>query len=108
MISKEQFVRIINRLQETDDIRNKVNEILRSATDNILCDFTSAAGLMICHEDLVVEILENMFDSDMISYWIYELDYGKDYIDGCIIDEHNEIVNIKTPEDLYDYLIGGL
>lgn len=108
MITKEQFVRIINRLKEAYDIQNKVNEIFKNATDNILCDFTNAAGLMICHEDLVVEILENMFDSDMISYWIYELDYGKDYIDGCVVDEHNEIINIKNPEDLYNYLIGGL
>lgn len=107
MIKKEQFVEIINRLQEAHDIQDKINEIFRNATDNIICDFANSAGLMICNEDLIIELLEDMFDNDMISYWIYELDYGKDYIDGCIVDEKNEIVNIKTPENLYDYLISA-
>ena len=108
MINKEQFVKIINRLQEAYDIQNKVNEIFRNATDNIISDFANSAGLMICHEDLIIELLENMFDNDIISYWIYELNYGKNYVDGCVVDEHDEIINIKTSEDLYDYLVSGL
>ena len=108
MLNKEEFIKIINRLKEANDIQDRVNDIFREAEDNILCDFTNAGSLMICHEDIVVELLENIFDTDMISYWIYELDYGRDYIDGCIVDEHNEVVNIETAEDLYDYLIRSM
>ena len=106
MISKEEFIRIINRLKETDEIKNKVNEIIRNSTDSMISDYTDAGSLMICHEDIVLKLLEKMFnDTDILSYWLYELDYGKKYKAGCISDENGDI-DIATPDKLYDYLIG--
>lgn len=105
MISKEEFVEIINRLKETDDIKNKVNEIFRKSTDSKLTGYLEASSLMICHEEIVVKLLEIIFnDYETISYWLYELDYGRKYTDGCISDEAGNI-DISTPEKLYEYLI---
>lgn len=105
MISKEEFIRIINRLKETDEIKNKVNDLIRNSTDSIISDFTEAGSLMICHEDIVVKLLEKMFnDGETLSYWIYELGYGKKYKAGCISDENGDI-DISTTEKLYEYLI---
>jgi hypothetical protein len=60
---------------------------------------------MICHEDLVVKLLENIFDdNDTISYWLYERNYGRDYQKGDIIDNGKK-VDLSTPGKLYDYLI---
>ena len=45
-----------------------------------------------------------------ISYFIYELDYGRDYEEGCITDQDGNNIDFSTAEKLYDYLnsnIGG-
>ena len=42
-------------------------------------------------------------DSDLISWWIYELDYGRNFKMGDLIDNGVEI-DLSTPEKLYDYL----
>ena len=39
-----------------------------------------------------------------ISYFIYELDYGRDYKHGCVADD-NGIVDMGTPEALYELLV---
>lgn len=108
MISKEEFIEIIDRLKETDDIKTQVNRIIRNSTDSCLSDFTDAGSIMICHEDLVVKLLENMFNNnDVISYWLYERNYGRDYKTGDITDNGKKI-NLSTPGKLYDYLIKSM
>ena len=105
MINKDKFINILERLKATDDTVKQINDILYNCRDTVEADFTSGSSMMICHEDLVIELLENMFDTDMISYFIYELDYGKKYIDGCVQNSDGSIIDISTSEKLYDYLL---
>lgn len=106
MITKKEFVEIINRLKETDDIKNKVNSIIRESRDSAIADFTKAGSLMICHEDIVVKLLENMFnDTDTISWWLYDRDYGRKFKIGDIYHNDGYKPDLTTPEKLYDYLL---
>lgn len=109
MISKGQFVTIINKMKLVDDFVNEVNDKtrqLRETLDDSFIDFFDGNSLFVAHTDLVVKLLENMFnDNDMISYWIYELNYGRDYKDGYISDCDGNNIDISTVEKLYDYLI---
>lgn len=105
MISKEKFVEIINRLRNTDDTVNKVNEIFKNTLDNNMSDFMNAASLMICHEDIVVNLLENIFnDKDTLAWWLYEENYGRNFKIGDFEDNGIKI-DLTTIENLYDYLI---
>jgi hypothetical protein len=46
-----------------------------------------------------------MGDKDSwIEYWIYELDFGKNYKEGCVMDK-GEFVPLETSEDLYNMLV---
>jgi hypothetical protein len=47
-------------------------------------------------------------DNDMISWWIFELNYGKDYKDGYIQDCDGNNIDISTVEKLYDYLVAEM
>lgn len=108
MISKEEFCEIIKRLKETDDIVDKVNNMFNSSIDSKISDFMNAASLMICHEDIVVKLLEKIFnDTQNISWWLYECNYGKNFKIGDLIDNGKEI-DLTTPEKLYDYLIENM
>lgn len=109
MITKKEFVDIVNRLKETDDFVNMVNNKARELRDAIESDFFNACGLSISHESTVVKLLEDMFnDYDTISWWLYDLDYGRDYEAGDFQDENGNEIDISTPEKLYDYLVANL
>ncbi len=104
-MDKRSFAKIINALKSADKLQRDINALMRTAKENIENDFMNGASLMINHECIVIELLEEiMKDScDTISWWIYETEYGKSRPE--IYDsEGNVMVDLKTPEDLYDYL----
>ena len=105
-LTKQEFVDILNRLQEATELVDKVEELFRDSRDNIECDFCNGAGLQISHEGIVVKLLEKLMQDSAgnISYFIYELDYGKEYREDCVSDKNGNI-DISTPEKLYDYLM---
>ncbi len=105
MITKEQFIKIINRLRDYNDLQDKIQDLFRDNIDNQEMDFMNAGSICVGHETIVVELLENMFnDTDTISYWLYECNYGRDFKLGNMIVDGEEI-DLSTPEKLYDYLI---
>lgn len=108
IISKDKFVEIINRLKNYNNLQDKINDLFKENIDNKEMDFMDAGSICIGHESVVVYLLENMFDTDMISYWIYDLEYGKKYREGCVLDANMKIIDISTVEKLYDYLIQSL
>ena len=59
---------------------------------------------------ILTETLEphlNKRDDAMIEYFIYELDFGKKYSEGCYSVD-NENVDISTTEKLYDHLLSEI
>ena len=105
-LTKQEFVDILGRLREAAELVDKVEELFRNSRDNLECDFCNGAGLQISHEGIVVKLLEKLMKDSFgnISYFIYELDYGREYREGCISDENGNI-DISTPEKLYDFLM---
>lgn len=88
IISKQEFVNIINKLKQVNDFVNETNTKAKQLNDAIISDFFNASSLSISHEIIVVRLLTKMFnDRDTISWWIYELEFGTKYIDGCFTDE---------------------
>ena len=109
LLTKEEFVDIITRLRESSDLVDKVDTLFRESRENVECDFCNAAGLQISHEPIVVNLLQKIMrdEAEDISYFIYELDYGRDYKHGSVTDS-NSVVDMGTPEALYELLIHQL
>ena len=108
MISKEKFVEIFNRLKNYNTLQIKIQDLFNNLIDNREQDFMNAGSICIGHESIVIYLLEEMFNTDLISWWIYELDYGIYYTKGCLQKEENGkaiSIDVSTPEKLYDYLI---
>ena len=109
LISKTQFVEIIKKLKESDELVEKVNDLFNSTDEARSSGYINAGRLMISHEDIVVKLLETMFnDYDYISYWLYELNYGRNYENGCLKEATGKNINISTPEKLYDFLVKNM
>jgi len=58
-------------------------------------------------EVAIVRLLENVFNDkgQWIQYFLYELDWGKKYEDGCITDTDGSFIRLSTIEELYNFLI---
>lgn len=106
MISKEKFCEIINRLKNYQELQDQINKLFKNQIDNKEMDFMNAGSICIGHETVVVDLLESIFETDSISWWIYEKDYGKDFEIGDIVEiDSGYKPDLTTPEKLYDYLI---
>lgn len=106
MITKKEFIEIINKLKEVNDFVNETNHKAKKLNDAIVSVFFNASSLSISHENIVVKLLENIFnDKDIISWWLYELDYGREFKKGYLQDAKGLDVDVSTAGKLYDYLI---
>ena len=102
-LSKEKFVKAINELKEADRIASEVNKIFDESTLNL--DFCNAQEMSVYHADLVVDLLDTMFDDDLISIWCFEWNYGKKFKKG-FYQINGVDIDLSTAEKLYDHLIG--
>ena len=106
MITKQEFIKIINNLKEVNDFVYETNRRAEKLNDAIISDFYNTMSLSISHENTVVQLLENMFnDKDIISWWLYELDYGREFKKGYLKDENGFDIDVSSAGKLYDYLI---
>lgn len=56
--------------------------------DKTICDFCNGASLQISHENVVVVLLRKLMQDafENIDYFIYELDYGRKYKPGMLVE----------------------
>lgn len=104
-LSKYEFVSIITRIRDANELVDQMDELCRKSRNRIECDLGNGAGFMIAHESIVVKLLEKLMrDRDeYIFHFIYELEYGKNYEPGTIMNQEQD-VDLSTSEALYDYL----
>jgi len=100
MITLEQFKSAlfdIKRFQEAQDSINNGFKMLGQ----------DSRIMITLPESLVVKLLEAVFNDkgEWIQYFLYELDWGKKYEDGCITDTDGSFIKLSTIEELYEFLI---
>ena len=103
-ISKDDFCKIIRRMQAADDLKRKIDNLIFETVE-VESDFLSGYGMCVDHSGLVVDCLEMLtYDyAHLISWWVWEADYGRDKDMKMYIDDDEP--NLSTPELLYDYLL---
>lgn len=104
MLSKDEFVRVIDFIQEKDKLQAKFCDVLEDLSTGFVDAF-----IYDDYENLVIKLLNNCLNLDekdeTITYFIADLDFGKKYYDGCFTDVDTlENIDISTAEKLYDYL----
>ena len=109
MVSKKEFVEIIERLKNYNDLQNKINSLFNNLIDNEENDFCNAGSICIGHEKIVTNLLKNMFNDkdDTISWWLYECNYGRNFELGNL-EVNGKAIDLTTSEKLYDYLVNNM
>ena len=103
IMSKESFCKVMDNYKSMFNFTDEMNDLF----DKYKMDGNIYPPM--CTET-VIDLLEFIFNdkNQWISYWIFELDFGKDYEDGYVKDEHGEVIPLKTTEDLYDLLVRNM
>lgn len=103
ILSKKDFCNIIDKLKRNEEYIDKLNDVFKTYKSETQVFST---GL----ESSIVEILEIIFndtEENWISYWCWELDFGKYYSEGTVTESNGKAIPLKTAEDLYDFLIAN-
>lgn len=103
IMSKESFCQVIDNYKSMWDFTDEMNDLF----DKYKMDGNIYPPM--CTET-VIDLLEFIFNdkNQWISYWIFELEFGKQYEDECIKWEDGEVIPLKTAEDLYDLLVRNM
>lgn len=100
MICFEQFKGFIDKIVKSNEKIERISELL--------------GGVEALYEtscmDEAIRMLEILCDDDseMISYWAWELDFGRKWKPGCVTDSDGTDIKLETAEDLYHYLARDL
>lgn len=103
LILFEDFKRHMESIQRLIEFENQLQNLLRNyknSRDEIIeLSFPSLIANVI---DLLSVLTHDT--NDWISYWVFELECGAKYKDGCVSDENNINIPLKTIEDLWNIL----
>lgn len=104
LISKEDFVRLLTKMQERDEKLNKVSDGLEQLIDGYACININSDV-----DSEIIILLEKLTgdDEEIISWYLYEDVEKIIYVTetSSINKTENKIgIELKSFEDLYDYL----
>ena len=96
-ITEKDFIRIMTELKSIMDAGWEINDAMKKLSPDFGGFFNERA------ETIVVDLLKTITkdDCDNIGYYIYELEWGKDWKKGMITDADGSDIKMKTLSDLY-------
>ena len=103
-MTKEKFCEIIDEIKKLHEYESEIYAVNRKYNYDADISFPTL-------ESAVMSLLEEIFNCPEtevgtdISYFVYELDFGKEWEPGMIIDESGNDIDLSTAEKLYDYLM---
>ena len=104
ILSKEEFVRTITSLQRANEFQDELY--------SLFARFGLDAPEFPDNYCAIVDTLNKMFELEVddrigseIDYFCLELNFGKDYYDGCYQDENGNIIDFSSAEKLYDHIM---
>lgn len=104
-LKKEDFVKCIKDIQSVDERIEEINTVLsKNCDDSIYCPPSLHTALITVLQKI---FLDSGHDFSYIDYFIYELDYGKNWHKDSL-RINNESIPLKTPEDLYEALLENM
>lgn len=102
-LSLEDFEKIMGRIIETWNYQDSLNTFFRE---------NNVEGYIIQPDciDVTIDLLEHIMEDEggWISYFCWDLDFGKCYEDGSVLDADEKPIRLATVQDLYNLLVQNL
>ena len=106
IISKKLFVETINELQKQFKHDDKCSNAFKIILPE---DYVSAYDNHWI-QNALIKLLQIQFDDkgSWIEYFIYDLNFGKEYKGVCVTDENGINIKLSSAGKLYDFLIANM
>lgn len=99
-LSKEEFVKYIDRIQEVSDKNEKFEAAGRECFEDFLWFPNDLQTELI---KLLSRIMND--DTELIDYFVYELDFGREWEPGYVTEKDGTDIKLANASDLYDELV---
>ena len=107
MITKEMFGACIDAIQQQEEYDRKCTDAFQIILNEDRVTIGYDNGILT--RQLIKLLVACMNDKgDWIEYFIYDLDYGKNYKEGCATHEDNAPIDLSTTDKLYDFLLNEI
>lgn len=101
ILSKEEFVKCIKDVKFVIDYEDGLNDHFKKYKVD---GYIYPPNCIETVGDLLYKIFGEADKDEWISYFMWELDFGKKYKDGIILDSEGKNIRLDTAEKLYDFL----
>lgn len=105
MITKRLFIETLSKIQDDALNADKLDTFFYSMKNDFIYGTAFINPIL---TDLTIEVLDACFENNRehwVSYWVYELEFGSNAEDMPIRTADNNLIVLKTIEDLWDWLI---
>lgn len=89
-ITKKQFIMLMNAIEEEDNKLRDIGKYIETYSSSYVILYSKIS-------ESLVKFLEDYYQTDLISWWLYE-DVEK------VIYENNQEISLKNIEELYTYI----
>ena len=101
-MDKDLFIKTINFMKHLNEESEEFNNLLHKIDPEFGGGYIHSDTLNFL-TDLLKELVGDTYDQ--ISYFLWELDFGEKYYDGCVVDTvNNTNIPLATAEDLYNLI----
>ena len=104
ILSEKTFIETINFIRDREEAERKLTKLMSDEFgDAIFWPYMK-------YEQQLVAVLEEIFKTDLGSWYIYEAQYGERFqsVFKTNKDESKKLITVKTPEQLYKFIIKDL
>lgn len=107
LITYEEFESYINEMKSIDELQANLNALIRSYNRSNKEDVEYIRFPTLF--DSIVELLQKVTGDtyEYTNFWIYDLDFGHKYVEGCIRCENGESIQLRTTKDLWNKITEG-
>lgn len=106
-LTKEQFVEYVDCIKKTCDKDDMLSEAIEKACNDdcrVIGLYGAECSAMVDLLSLAMGLEVGTCDGNEIEYFIYDLNFGKDYKEGSLSEMDGTPIDISTAEKLYDYI----
>ena len=101
IVSREIFTEVIEEVQKSYDYQEGLNNFFeKNSVDGYIYQPDCICA--------VIKLLHNIFiekdTNEWISYFCFEINFGRKYKEGLVLDKDGKNINLSTIDDLYNLL----
>lgn len=108
MLTKEQFVKYLGRIENTHQKDDDLSGAIEKACGNecwVIGLYSSECSTMVELLSLAMGLDVDEPDGNILEYFIYDIDFGKKYSVDCYTELDGTPIDISTAEKLYDHIL---